>query len=127
MGRSVYVEQMGCGFPLLRQLYYQSQDGRIDAFVLLDESLAKLAKPGLQTWQPLVLQRFDKENAETVAFIRSYKKLKNKVREDVFEYMWPKNTPKQGAKVFEENEEIHQQILDGTLTAADLQYIIDQM
>lgn len=101
--------------------------GELTLLVLLDESLAKLAKPGLQTWQPLVLQRFDKEIAETVAFIRSYKKLKNKVREDVFEYMWPKNTPKQGAKVFEENEEIHQQILDGTLTAADLQYIIDQM
>ena len=94
-------------------------------YVTLNQSFEQLGKPFLQDWQPLLLQRFDKEIAELVAFIRSYKKGKNK--EDVFEYSWPNKSAKNGAKWFEENEEVHQQILDGTLTANDLQYILDQM
>ena len=93
--------------------------------ITLDQSLAAIGKIGLTEWQPLLLQRLDRDYAETVGFIRTY----NKNKEEVEEYDWGEGNKglKLRAKLFEDNEEIYNKILDGTLQASDLQFIIDQM
>jgi len=105
--------------------YTLNQKGELMFLVTLDESLSALGKPGLQVWQPLLLVRSDSETAVYVGSVRSY--TARKTKETVNEYVWPDGKPKKGAENFKENAEIYQQILDGTLKADDLQYILDQM
>lgn len=105
--------------------FVAKKTGEFSTIVTLDESIIALGKPQLEVWQPLVLQRFDSDHAIFVGNIRHYKS--GKTHERVAEYSWPNQKAKKGAEVFKDYPEIQQQILDGTLKAADLQYIIDQI
>lgn len=107
--------------------FYQinQKTGEMVMIVYADESFAALAKPNLEVWQPLLLQRKDMDYAVFVGNIRCYKDRKTK--EKIPEFSWPGEKAKLGAEIFKDNAEISEQIIDGTLKASDLQYILDQM
>ncbi|MBQ0118373.1 MAG: hypothetical protein KBS42_01200 [Bacteroidales bacterium] len=101
------------------------QTGEMRMLAYADESIESLAKPHLETWQPLLLQRKDMDHAIFIDSIRCYEDRKTK--ETQCEFCWPRKKAKLGAEIFKDNAEISEQIIDGTLKASDLQYILDQM
>lgn len=108
--------------------FYQmnQKTGEMNMLVYLEgQSFEALAKPQLEIWQPLLLLRSGMEEAIFVGNIRHY--TDRKTKEKVAEYSWPSEKVKEGAIIFKENQDVYQQILDGTLKASDLQYILDKM
>lgn len=124
-GIPVMGNEWGVVFRSYSSYSFDYKSGEFSMWVEADPSLTALGKPELQVWQPLLLQRADMDHAVFVGNVRSYKDRKTK--EKVSEYCWPSDRAKDGAENFKDNPEIYQQILDGTLKASDLQFILDQM
>lgn len=105
--------------------YFASlKTGELHSVVALDDFYHK-TKTWQEIWQPLIWVRKDYDMGIFVGSIRHY--MDRTTKEKVTEFCWPYQDAEQGAEIFKDNVEIYQQILDGTLKAADLQYILEQM
>lgn len=124
------IPHMGSQWGIVFRCFFgyriSATTGKLHTYSLLDEStFVQLAKPGLTLDEGLMLLRRDSEYAVLLAWVREY--TDRKTDQKVYEYVWPAKKAKNVAKYFSENQEIYQQILDGTLKASDMQYILDQM
>lgn len=115
----------GTIFRSYRAYQFDPNTGDFYKWVEQSISFAAIGKQDLEEWQPIFLLRTDKDYAVMVGTMRSY--TDRKTKEDVAEYCWPSEKATEAAEFFKDNPEIYQQILDGTLKASDLQYILDQM